>query len=402
MSYLILSVLLWLATVYWLVRKFMRKFGAVAIWGLGAKLIGGMSMGSLYLLYLEQGDTTVLIDMIRQFNETHSASFSQYITALFSPIDPYQGNPRTLFFSRLLSPVGFITRNNYWLLSLFPALFSYWASWSFLSKTVPHFPKIKTLLILCFGFFPTYLFWSSGLLKDTLTNGCLMFIAGLLVEYYHHRQVRLKDLVISSILFFLLFHTRHYLAGILAILTTLIVVGIWIGRFGKWTQVSAAVMILLTGAYCIRFVFIRLRPERFPITFHEVHEQIKAKSTAGSIPFDLEPTWISLISNAPRALWTGLFRPGIWEVYNLFQGLEAGLHLLLLALSAISLPYFRKVSAPSLLIISTILFIMVLATALPLSTPNFGSLSRYRVAYTPFFAFLVAYLPYRRFVLKDL
>ena len=61
---------------------------------------------------------------------------------------------------------------------------------------------------------------------------------------------------------------------------------------------------------------------------------------------------------------------------------------------------FRRIKSFSTFSIAAILFVLVLATALPLSTPNFGSLSRYRVAFTPILTLLLAYIPYRKYVLK--
>jgi hypothetical protein len=41
--------------------------------------------------------------------------------------------------------------------------------------------------------------------------------------------------------------------------------------------------------------------------------------------------------------------------------------------------------------IAVITFIVILGVLLPLSTPNYGTLSRYRVGYLPFFVFLIIY-----------
>ncbi len=389
---------------YKLINQFKKSFGKLAYWGMLAKVLGVLLLALTYLYYYRDGDTLTLLRQIKEFNLNQGTSFSNYFSALFAPIDPFSGNPRTVFFIRLMSPFGILTGHQYFLISIPLLLFSYWTTWSFLTKTVPHYPKAKNLWVLCIGFLPTYLFWSSGLLKDTLANGCLMFLTGLLIEFYHRRELKLADAIIGVLLFYLLFMTRHYLAGIWSIFATIILLDRWSFKYGKSVRLIVFSIITVIGAYGIRFFFIRLRPERFPITFHELHEQIVAKSTPdGSIiTFDLQPTWFSFIMNLPKSLWTGLFRPGLWEAGSVLQLLESIQTTFLLIGFFLSGILVRKLRQLPLLVFPMVFFIIVLATLLPLATPNFGSLSRYRVAFTPFLAFLLFYLPYRQFVRKDL
>lgn len=396
------SVILLIAA-FLISRRFASQLGLVAYWGLLAKFLGALALGLTYQLYYGYGDTFELLRHIEQFNHDHFVSVSQYFSGLFRPIDPHSGNPRSEFFIRFMSPIGLMTDHNYWLVSFGLALFSFWASWSLLSKTCTYYAKIKTLVIFCFGFFPTYLFWSSGLMKDTLINGCLMFLVGLLIEFHHEKKLKFRDIVLGAFLFYVLFMTRHYLAGIFAILALVILVDGFAVHLGKLARTAVFLTILLVGGYSIRYFFVRLRPERFPITFYELHEQIKAKSTPESfIPFHLEPTWTSLIINVPKAAGTGLFRPWIWEAQGLLQWMEAGLTTALLGLFLCSLILLRKLNSLPILVVVSIIFVLVLATALPLSTPNFGSLSRYRAVFSPMLMLLVAYIPYRKFILKDL
>lgn len=388
---------------WWLGRRFHQKFGFVAIWGILAKVLGATSLGWLYCLYHEGGDTIALWQQIEAFNKTNATGIREYFSALLSGINPFQGNPRSIFFVRLMSPLGLISQDSYLLLSGYLCLFSYWASWSFFEAFDRYYPKARTLAMIAFCFLPTYLFWASGLLKDTLINGALFYLMASLLTLYHDRKLSLIQWCLTLVFFACLFMTRHYLAGLWIILLAITMVDQWMKKTTRSYRVMVFGLLLAIGAYCIRFFFIRLRPERFPITFHELQEQYRSNLTAGSnIGFDLEPTWWSLLSNLPGSLWTGLFRPGLWEVKNLFQVLEAVQTSILLACLLSSAFLYQRLKSFPIIIWFTLLFIVVLATFLPLAAPNFGSLSRYRVAFTPFLAFLVMYLPYRRFIGKDL
>jgi hypothetical protein len=86
-----------------------------------------------------------------------------------------------------------------------------------------------------------------------------------------------------------------------------------------------------------------------------------------------------------------LFRPFLWESGNLFQfcvALENVILLVLFMVSLRQLPHLMK-SPDRLLIVSLIVYSVFLCVFITLSTPNFGTLARYRVGYIPFFALLV-------------
>ncbi|MDW3195292.1 MAG: hypothetical protein R8G66_23150 [Cytophagales bacterium] len=383
-------------------RQFFQTFGVFALWGLLAKVLGAACVGWLYFYYNKEGDTVALWSQIEAFNKANATSISKYLSALFGNIDPFQGNPRSIFFVRLMSPIGLLSQHSYLLLSGYLCLFSYWTSWTFLAVFDRYYPQALLLAMVTFCFLPTYLFWTSGLLKDTLINGALFYLTSSLLTCYHSKKLSLTQWLCSILLFGCLFMTRHYLAGLWTIVATIILIDKWMMKTSRPYRMMLYALFLAIGAYSMRFFFIRLRPERFPITFHELQEQYKSRVLAGSnIKFDLEPTWWSLLSNLPKSLWTGLFRPGLWEVKNVFQVLEAAQTSILLVCFILSAYLFRKLKAYPIIVWHTLLFIVVLATLLPLAAPNFGSLSRYRVAFTPFLAFLIMYLPYRRFVRKD-
>ena len=386
-----------------LCKTFYQKFGTIALWGMVAKTLGATCLGWVYFYYYEGGDTIGLWQQVKAFNEYNATDMANYWHALFAPINPYQGNPRSIFFVRLLGPLGLLSQNSYVFLSGYLCLFSYWTSWKFIAAYDRFYPKLRPLAMAVFCFLPTYLFWTSGLLKDTLSNGALFYLTASLLIFYHDQRLSIFQWVCATLLFVCLFMTRHYLAGLFSIIAVLLLMDNWIKNYGLKARLALFLSISCLGAYSIRFFFIRLRPERFPITFHELHRQFLSNFSAGSnIHFDLQPTWWSLLSNLPKSLFTGLFRPGLWEVSNVFQVLESLQSTVLMIGFFLSLVLLRKVKAFPQVALAVALFILVLATCLPLAAPNFGSLSRYRVAFTPFLAFLILYLPYRQFVGKDL
>jgi hypothetical protein len=91
------------------------------------------------------------------------------------------------------------------------------------------------------------------------------------------------------------------------------------------------------------------------------------------------------------AFFSGLYRPFVTEVHTIWQVIAALENLLLLILTIAALTNVTRMitSRHRLLIFSLMIYITLLCVFLALSTPNFGTLSRYRVGFIPFFVLLL-------------
>jgi len=398
-QYLDFKMILWiihlpiLVFLFWFTLK-KHNHRKVALTGLIIKLVGAIALGLIYKFYYEGGDTWSLFEAIQEFNESYSSSINQYLNALFTPIDPYHGNPRTVYLIRFLSPFLHVTGGNYWILSLYISIFSFWASWDLIHTINTTFPKIDILIIVAFGFLPSMIFWTSGLSKDTISVSCFLALTSTLVKYYFNHRISTSRYLLSSCLFIILFYTKHYLAGTFFFLALVIIIDKFLNQKTILIRASAAMMTLCSALIGIRFFFIRLRPERFPLTFHELNNKISSKSHSDSlINFDLQPTWESLLSQLPKAFFVGLFYPLPWQTSSALGLLVSIENVALLFLTFGSLILFKKIFLNPL-IISVMIFIVLFASIIPLTTPNVGSLIRYKTAYLPFFFLLVSILPF--------
>ncbi|MEQ8423697.1 MAG: hypothetical protein RIA63_03240 [Cyclobacteriaceae bacterium] len=110
---------------------------------------------------------------------------------------------------------------------------------------------------------------------------------------------------------------------------------------------------------------------------------------------NLSPTWSSILKNSPWAFISGLFRPFIFESQTVFQAVISLENLLLIVLCFINLKNISTAwhSPHRLMILSAVVYISLLSIFLALSTPNFGTLSRYRIGFLPFLFFLLLYYP---------
>lgn len=156
-----------------------------------------------------------------------------------------------------------------------------------------------------------------------------------------------------------------------------------------WTGLFVICLLIATG----------IHPNFYPHRFLEVivqnnEEFMTLTDPKNAVQYnDLQATASSVIANSPQALGAGLFRPFVWEAHNLLS-LSAGLeNILLLMLVVSALPSLTKLlNAPHRLLgFAIIIYVIILATFLALSTPNLGTLSRYKVGFLPFLVFLTLY-----------
>jgi hypothetical protein len=140
-----------------------------------------------------------------------------------------------------------------------------------------------------------------------------------------------------------------------------------------------------------------MRPNFYPTRILEVIVSNNREFNAMSEPDDvinytsLEPSIGSIVRNVPRALVSGMFRPFPWEAHTMFQWLIAIENVLLLVLFVSSLGNLLKLakSPHRLLLCSVVLYVVALCVFLALSTPNFGTLSRYRISFLPLLFLLI-------------
>ncbi|EMR01451.1 hypothetical protein ADICEAN_03407 [Cesiribacter andamanensis AMV16] len=207
----------------------------------------------------------------------------------------------------------------------------------------------------------------------------------------------------------LLWRIKYYFAlPLFGVLAVLVLMG-WLERRRYPYQ-----KVLLLGGMALLLIGVglsQLHPNFYPSRFFEVlhwnYEAMVALSEPGRhLQFGgLEPTPLSVLQHSPKALAGGLLMPlpllpPLLEPAYLLAGLENLLLLGLIVASLLKL-YQRRRGVqlpPQALVLCG--YVCLLAIAMAIASPNFGSLLRYRTAYLPFAVFLMLYwlfpLPWRK------
>jgi len=244
-------------------------------------------------------------------------------------------------------------------------------------------------------FFPSVVFWSSGIVKETLAFGAVAMLVFYFLSLMRDQGMTWRSLI--GIIFFswLLLNLKYYWAAVLipSMITGLII---------HWAveKTTANALILATSWLAVFFLLSiaatfthpNFYMDRFLGVIVDNHDAFKNLSRPDNLItyYNLSPSWASIIINSPLALISGLFRPSLLEASSptaIIAGVE---NLLLLVLVLFKLRSMRMPIAENRLIaFTTLIYIIVLCVFSALSTPNLGTLSRYRIGFLPFFVVLI-------------
>jgi len=367
--------------------------------GLLAKYSCGILYGLLYLHYYDGGDTfsyfnqgVLIADIGRNdveaylrflfFNENEKAYDLAFSSIYHS---------RSFWMIKALSPFLILTADNYWITACYFSLFGYLGIFYLVSTLIKIYPARRFDVLICFFLFPSFVFWSSGFTKESLAIGSLFYLIGFSIKMLLRIKISKAEFILLPILLFIEWRVRVFYLSVF-----LLTIGIYLlfNFLSRKFKLSLAQKLVILGSSGFIFI-LAISQMDYSLNFSNFLEVLTYayyddynKNPSNAIRYyNLEPSIFSLIINAPYALISGLFRPFIFDAQTwpmILVGIE---NLILLVLFIFNIKSFKKnyTSLEWTLWIYTFLLALFLA----LSSPNFGTLTRYKVAFLPIFLFLV-------------
>jgi len=368
------------------------------------KIIAGLSLGYIYFIYYGSGDTInywldgkiiaerILQDPINTLRILWEDDTNQNLAGLIN------NKPRSVFFVKIAGLIALLTDGNYVLMSIFISYVSFLASWYAFRKLVSRFPDARRAAAVAFLFFPSVVFWSSGLIKESLGLASLYILTGFFLTIYGQKKIKGWEWILATLFFWIGWNLKYYWIGIFipVVLTTLIIARLVKGRENLRRLETA----LWFGLFIIfLFAATSLHPNFYPNRIVDViwesNQEFMNLAAPGNVVHynHLQPDFFAMATNAPGALLAGIFRPYCWESHNLFSAMAAIENTIVLLLVISAATAIRKffVSPHRILSLAIILYTVLLAIFLALSTPNLGTLSRYKIGFLPFLVFLILY-----------
>ncbi|MEO1049794.1 MAG: hypothetical protein AAFX87_04195 [Bacteroidota bacterium] len=384
-------------------RQVLKPFFIPAI---ALKIACGIAVGFLYSFYYTLGDTLTFFSDASVLYEVAFEKPMVYLKVLFNTNEGTElvlaqlqsySQPRAFFMVKLLSVVNLLSGNNYWLSSVYFSLISFFGVWHLTNRLVDIFPKTKLAAIVSFLFLPSFVFWSSGILKESIAVMAITLVVSIWLPFIAKGdKPKITEILGAILLLYLLWVIKYYYAAVLAITLPMLIFWASIKGVSSKRRTILVAASLVTGLITIALLGY-LRPNLDLNQLPEVISENYSAYVEKSAPDDfiryegLDGTWSGILFNMPKALLSGLFRPVIWEATDILKVMAAVENLVILIFSFVALSQLPRLRRNRLLpvIISCIFFVGILATFLALSVPNFGTLSRFRSGYICFFAFLI-------------
>ncbi len=415
--YIFLLVIIWLGASY-IQRKNIvaRPEYRYFLWGLWAKIIGGFFFACIYIFYYGQGDTTSFYECSMSFCKLLFHNTSDFFTVLVGdgsqemksyftaetgePMMYMFGEGATRFTMKLLIPFMLLSGQSYFITTLYISVFTYAALWRLYLLFTSYFPLYRWHLAVAILFMPSVIFWGSGILKDsfTLASVCIFII-------FTNNVIQRKGSVIWNLLGLIIFGfiILSIKAYVILILLPSTLVWYFYNKIRKIRNVLIRVLvvpfiylIILLGSYYGLSAFGdslgKFSLNKALLTATITQGDLKQEYYAGN-SFDIgsfEPTPAGAISKFPQATAAGLFRPFILESKNvvmLISGLE---NLFILALTLYVLVRMKrkvigKLIDGSPILLYSLIFSVLFAFMIGLSTSNFGALVRFKIPLIPLY-----------------
>jgi len=385
--------------------------------GLFVKLISGIIFCIIYIYYYT-GDTLDYFNSSVAMVNLLQKNFTNFITLFFNGAKPEYfsffdtetywvethmwRDTRTFFVIRLITPLVIPGFKSYLTTTVLLAWLSYAGTWRLYKLFCDLYPHLYKRFSIAFLFFPSVVFWGSGIMKDTITySAAAWYTYSFYMVFFKKRKV-LINIICLIITSWLLIKIKPYI--FISLLPGSL---IWLSfkriknikNIVIRSLVTPFILIITVGAG--GFIINSLESDLGSFASYDsmvekaqiIQQDLKRGQQYGQNYYDIgefDASFSSLIGKAPIAIISGLFRPFIWEIHSPFGIISAIENTILLILVLLS--FFRlgminnfRIILDTPILIFSFLFCTIFAFSVGLATANFGALVRYRIPLLPFF-----------------
>ncbi len=383
--------------------------------GLIVKIGGGFIFCCIYIFYYKGGDTLAYWKFSGILNNMLSKNFSVYLDILggdlsmqnYYHFDSSTGFPeywkdaQSFATIRFTSPLYFLTVKSYFACTLLLSALSYAGIWRLYLLFTREFPGLEKQFAIAILYFPSMIFWGSGIMKDTYTLAAACWFT------YSIYMVFIKREKIIPNVFWLIF-TAYIMVSFKPYIFIALLPGtlVWVS-FKRIQAIESPVFKVLIAPVIIAVFFVL-----GSFVLSSLSSDLKQYSSVDSMlekavvsQYDLKQDYYGgnsfdigefdgsiggIFSKFPLAVTAGLFRPFIFEARNPVMFISGVENTFLLIFTLVFL--FRvgpikilKYVVKEPLLLFSLTFAIFFAFGIGLSTSNFGALVRYKIPCIPFY-----------------
>ncbi|TPE42620.1 hypothetical protein [Pontibacter mangrovi] len=421
----LINLLLLVGLVWWLSRQAWAQHLKPYFWpALGLKVVIALGFAVFRYTLAGPSDTHVYHEAalkLLAYAHQHPQDYlkllflNQFESAAFRASLPFTQFPdftNSFFFIKLVSVLNLVTAGQYYLNNLWLSLFGFWGGAWLVAVLARVYPKYKPAVVVAFLFFPSVVLWSSGVMKEPVMFGSMCWLVGTALALAHGYRQSIWTWLLLPLQVYLFIKIKLFYA---ALLLPLLLAYLLVQRLKVYLKALAPLkaqlllLLVLAGMAVLVVMWQKsvFKPDFILWNLESNYTSLLRRSQ--HVPHidlgKLQPTLQSMAVHYPEAALSSIYRPFIgesWKPLYLLAGLE-NLLLLLLTGMAVAAAFRRGASIKvELLHIVLLVFILLMAGIIGLSTPNFGTLSRYRIVYLPFLVYLLLQNAYAQRLLQRL
>ena len=304
--------------------------------------------------------------------------------------------------ARIVAIVSFFTLGKYLLSNLVFSLIAFTGAWKLYQFFYEQYPHLHRKLAIAILYLPTFVFWSSGILKDSI---CIASV-GWITFSLNQLVVKKTDFIKSSLLLvffgYLLWIIKPYILISYVPFFTLYLILKNVNMVNsKLLKLLLAPALIIGSMLAFSQIMSKLNGENGQYAADGLAQNIKAQNEAYENQADKGGSMFSygtefdgsiggLVKMAPLFVGTTFFRPFIWESKKpttMLSSLE-GMTLLIFTLSVFykaGLKTVFQTLTKNPLAMYCFLFSIIFALFVGATTLNFGTLCRYKIPCMPFY-----------------
>jgi hypothetical protein len=386
------------------------------------KIIGAVLVGIIYQYYYKGGDTLNYWHQTQVINSSISDSLWTWLKLVTGRAEIYDVdvyNYTTQFYwygirtpeyliSVIGALIGLFTMTTYLPTAVIFAAISFIGVWKLYIVFTKLYPRLSKQLAYAFLFIPSVVFWGSGFLKDTITLSCMGWVTHFFYIIFYENKKIVANSIFALIFLYIIYIIKSYI--VMAFLPAILLWGVGLLSYKiKDTRLILFVRYFLYAS-AIGGIFVvggKLEAEMFgeynveslasksfvtrDYLFRISNEQDGSAYTLG----DFDPTIMGMLQQAPAGVNVTLFRPYLWEAKKPIVMVSALESLFFLIFSIVVIFRNNPIRVVQRILSDEtlqfcLIFTLVFAFAVGISTSNFGSLVRYKIPCLPFYtAFLI-------------
>lgn len=379
------------------------------ILGFSCKVIGGFAFALLTVYYYKGGDSLGYYKAGSELSNILLSNPIRGIELFFTSFENFNikgenFNPNAyeflngtdvLLMVKITSLINIFGIYSYGTTTVLFSSISFIGIWRAYSNFCELYPKYSKHLLISFFMIPSIIFWGSGVLKDTVTMGCMGWLIYAFSNVFIFKRKVIFSIFVSIVSAWLIMILKPYILYVL--LPSLLIWGqanlknLIKGSFIRIILIPLIVTVISFSTYVVlgkvsedagKYDVDKL--EQTLQGFQSWHGYLAAtQDQSGYTLGEIEFTPLGYLKVAPAAFNVTFFRPYLWEIRNI-PTLIGAIESFIVSLFFLYLLFklrgqFFKIIVKNKDILFMMIFSIIFGIIVGLSSYNFGALSRYKM-----------------------